>query len=317
MMLKYLKIIYKRLRSFWMEQGSIGQWSKKEIILPEGESLASIFEYLSSFNFEDGSNPEEMKNYLNHDFKRFLFTLNLLPKLSDADPEPRAEKSKLLEIGANPYFTSMLIKKFTRYELYMTNFFGLKDNQEMLQYKVGKDKARIDFPFYHSNIETDELPFEENYFDVVCFCEVIEHLVNDPINALLKVKKHLKKNGCLVLSTPNVARLENVSKMLAGANIYDPYSGYGAYGRHNREYNKHELFLLLTHLGFEIEEIFSADVHADARHAFPALSEVEGLIEFRNQDLGQYIFIRARNVRDANLKKPTWLYRSYPADELC
>jgi SAM-dependent methyltransferase len=303
------------LRSWWRERSAFNKWSKREVILPEGESLTSIFEYLASFNFDDGSSAEEMKNYLNHDFKRFLFTLNILP--GGTETVAREERRKLLEIGANPYFTSMLIKKFTRYDLYMTNFFGLKDNKKMIQNKVNKDRVKIDFEFYHSNIETDELPFEESWFDVVCFCEVIEHLVNDPIQALMRVKKHLKKDGHLVLSTPNVARLENVSKMLAGANIYDPYSGYGAYGRHNREYNKHELSLLMDHMGFEIEEMFSADVHPDGRHSFPALTKVEELIKFRNQDLGQYIFVRARNTREANKKKPTWLYRSYPADELC
>lgn len=312
MMLEYLKTIYRSLRSCWRERNAIYQWSKRDIILPAGESLESIFEYLSSFNFEDGSSPEEMKNYLSHDFKRFLLTLNILPHPGGMG----GERGRLLEIGANPYFTSMLIKKFTHYELYMTNFFGHQDKRKMLQYKVNKDGARMDFEFYHANIETDDLPFEEGYFDAVCFCEVIEHLVNDPTQAVLRVKRHLKKDGHLILSTPNVARLENVSKMLAGMNIYDPYSGYGAYGRHNREYNKHELFLLLTHMGFEIEEMFSADVHPDARQSF-SLSKVEDLVKFRSQDLGQYIFVRARNVREANPKKPNWLYRSYPADELC
>lgn len=309
--IKIMKKIYRRLRSFGLGSGAVDQWSKRDIVLPEGESLESLFEYLASFNFEDGSSAEEMKNYLSHDFKRFMFTLNILPKTGDAG------KSKLLEIGANPYFTSMLIRRFTPYELYMTNYFGLKDKQKMTQYKVNPKREKIEFEFYHSNIETDPLPFEESLFDVVCFCEVIEHLVNDPMQALSRIKKHLKKNGYLVLTTPNVARLENVSKMLAGANIYDPYSGYGAYGRHNREYNKHELSLLLTHMGFEIEEMFTADVHPDGRRSFPALSKVAGLIQFRDRDLGQYIFIRARNVHDANPKKPGWLYRSYPADELC
>jgi hypothetical protein len=58
-----------------------------------------------------------------------------------------------------------------------------------------------------------------------------------------------------------VSRLENVAKMIAGANIYDPYSGCRPYGRHNREYNKHELYLLLNYLGFTIDAMFTADVH--------------------------------------------------------
>ncbi|CAH2771099.1 MAG: hypothetical protein CBARDCOR_1238, partial [uncultured Caballeronia sp.] len=70
----------------------------------------------------------------------------------------------------------------------------------------------------------------------------------------------LKDDGTLVLTTPNVNRLENVARMIVGANIYDPYSDYGPYGRHNREY-KHELYTMLTYLGFPVEEIFTADVN--------------------------------------------------------
>lgn len=127
----------------------------------------------------------------------------------------------------------------------------------------------------------------------------------------------MKPNGYLILTTPNVARLENVAKLLAGANIYDPYSGHGIYGRHNREYNKHELHLLLIHLGFDVEIIFSSDVHANNSGAFFDVGKFGHLLEFRKNDLGQYIFIRAKNVRDANKKKPSWLYRSYKPEDLC
>jgi hypothetical protein len=33
-------------------------------------------------------------------------------------------------------------------------------------------------------------------------------------------------------------------------------------------------------------------------------------------DLGQYIFVRAVNTGKAGERKPAFLYRSYPADEL-
>ena len=103
---------------------------------------------------------------------------------------------------------------------------------------------------------------------IYLFALPLEHLTNDPMQALLRIKKSLKEDGFLILTTPNVNRLENIARMIAGANIYDPYSGYGAYGRHNREYNKHELCLLLTHLGFEIETVFSSDVSQNDSNNF-------------------------------------------------
>ena len=79
------------------------------------------------------------------------------------------------------------------------------------------------------------------HFDHILFCEVLEHLTNHPLRAVLQLKKVLKPDGMLVLTTPNAARLENVVAFIEGRNIYDPYSAYGPYGRHNREYTRHEL----------------------------------------------------------------------------
>ena len=114
---------------------------------------------------------------------------------------------------------------------------------------------------FKNDTDYDDYCFEEQLFEeeLIFQLNTIEHLEN-PWHFLREVSRVLKDGGKLILTTPNVNRLENVSKMLAGANIYDPFSGYGPYGRHNREYNKHELFLLLSHVGFEIEIMFSSDV---------------------------------------------------------
>lgn len=144
-------------------------------------------------------------------------------------------------------------------------------------------------------------------------------MIESPIRALLNINAMLKRDGILILSTPNVNRLENVARMIAGANIYDPYSGYGKYGRHNREYNKHELAQILTLCGFEIEIMFSANVHQEYAVNYynnvEKIAELLAAIPYRELDLGQYIFIRARKVRDVDsVIAPEWLYRSLATD---
>ncbi len=277
----------------------------------EGETELSLFNYLKAFRL-DGSTGNELDNYLKEDFKRFVYTLNLIPK-NNNQPE------SLLEIGANPYFMSILLRKFTDYRISYTNYFGVNSGKST-QIQENKDTKEIfEFEFTNHNIDTDDIPFEEK-FDVILFCEVLKHLTNDPMLAILRIKKSLKENGTLTLTTPNVNRLENISKMIAGSNIYDPYSGYGIYGRHNREYNKHELFLLLSHLGFEIEEMFSSDVHENHSDSFFPVKKFAKIIRnFKNRkfDLGQYIFLRARNAAPAKSCKPRWLYRSYAEHEMC
>lgn len=277
--------------------------------LPQGETESSLYDYLAAFSLE-GASTTEMQAYLREDFRRFLYTIALLPDAASSGP--------LLEIGANPYFTSLLLRRFTRHRLHFTNFFGVhaKSGSQTLRHAITGEV--VTFEYRNSNIEVEDIPFGEP-FQVILFCEVIEHLQNDPMQALLRIKRALAPGGTLVLSTPNVSRLENVARMICGANLYDPYSGYGPYGRHNREYNKHELHLLLAHCGFEIETMFSSDVHENHSESYYRVTELAGVLnklQDRRLDLGQYIFLRARNVRQAKPGRPAWLYRSYPSSEL-
>lgn len=256
--------------------------------------------------------PKEMQNYASSDFKRFLYTLELVLGYSTGS---------CLEIGSNPYFTTMLLKRYTDLELTLTNYFGdtftgpLKQIVCYTEIKTG-EKKKTDFNFDHFNVETDSFPYEDNRFDIVLFCEVIEHMTNDPMRVLLEIQRILKNDGVLILTTPNVARLENVAKMFLGMNIYDPYSAYGPYGRHNREYNRHEINQLCTHVGFKEETSFTADVNGHYRHYLSGNEDIcLRLQDQKNRvyDLGQYLFFRFINKKKRKIEKhkPDFLYRSY------
>jgi hypothetical protein len=52
------------------------------------------------------------------------------------------------------------------------------------------------------------------------FCEIIDHLLMDPL-ALMEIRRVMRPSGRLVLTTPNVNRLDNVLRMVQGVNIYD------------------------------------------------------------------------------------------------
>jgi len=278
--------------------------------LPLGISEEQLFDFVTSIRVENGE-ENEMRAYGTHDFKRFVHTWGLASDYS----------GKCLELGGNPYFTTMLLKKFTSLEVSLANYFGL-DNGEYEQsvnyceLDTGEKKTER-FVYKHFNVESDDFPYEDQNFDLVIFAEIIEHLLNDPCKVLREIKRVLRPGGTLILTTPNVARLENVARMIAGENIYDPYSGYGPYGRHNREYNVHELVQLLQHEGFEADAHFTADVHNNNASAYCDLDAITPLLKFRGNGLGQYIFIRAKVLQqEIQTIKPAWLYRSYPEEEL-
>ena len=276
------------------------------LALPPGETEASVRHYLASYWMEDGSGKDELPIYLEEAFSRFLYTLELVPD----------DTGRLLEIGASPYLMTRLLRKFGRYKLSMVNYFGEGYEQATREAMVS-DNDRMVMEFTSANIERDTLPFEDESFDIVLLCEVLEHFTNDPLRALRQLHRVLKTGGHLVLTTPNVARLVNVARLINGRNPYDPYSGFGPYGRHNREYTRQEVIQLLEYLGFQIEQIFTSDVHANDAHLYGDPAGFVHLVEHRRDDLGQYIFVAATKTKATPApKRPRWLYRSYPAEEL-
>jgi SAM-dependent methyltransferase len=246
-----------------------------------------------------------MALYLDEAFRRLLYTYGLACGLT----------GKALELGANPYFMTVLLKRFTSLDLVLSNYFGPQPGvsvgaQEVL-YQDWKthQPARADFSYHHFNIEQESFPFADAEFDVVFFCEILEHLLYDPLAVLREIKRVLKPGGTLILTTPNVSRLENRARLLAGCNIYDPYSGHGVYARHNREYTVAEIESLLGHAGFTVDDLFTADVHENRAADYVSLAWLAQRVSRDAGDLGQYIFCRARNVGETSGGRPDWLYR--------
>jgi SAM-dependent methyltransferase len=288
-----------------------------EVKPPDGVPEPVLREFLESVRVTEGS-PDELKTYCREDFWRFVRTYNLVGGL----------QGTCLELGANPYFTTMLLREFTDMELVLANYFGSPGRPKRL--RLPARRAKINQTVIHRdfasgrrtqtvltshlfNMEAERFPLDDDSFDVVLFCEIIEHLVTDPLAAIREIKRVLQPGGALILTTPNVNRLENVVKMVAGVIVFDPYSAYGLYGRHSREYNKHELHLLLTYAGFEIDCLESADVHDNSAAEHMAWEQLVPLLRRRERDLGQYL-LRAFNRLPGGTKRPDFLYRSYPAE---
>jgi glycosyltransferase involved in cell wall biosynthesis/SAM-dependent methyltransferase len=273
--------------------------------LPPGWSEEDLRRMISSVQVEDAS-LEELRPYVEADFKRFVYTLSLVPEQTG---------QRILELGANPYFTTTLLRKFRSADLHLANFFDKPGREGKQKVTIHSTGEVIEYAFQQFNIEAEKFPYDDNSFDVVLFCEIIEHLLTDPVHALTEIRRVLKPGGDLVLTTPNVARLENARKIIAGENVYDPYSGHGPYGRHNREYTQEDLFSLLTANGFTVRTIFTADVHPEPAGSSVSLRALAPLLRNRQTDLGQYIFCQCSvnsESKQLTSDRPSWLYRNRP-----
>lgn len=280
------------------------------ITIPDGAERGVLLERLSQMSI-DGSGSNELRAYLEADLDRFLYTLGLVPT---------SAKGKALEVGANPYFMSILAKeKRPDLEFEYINYFegSPQEIRQVVRWPAGNSTTHeYTFESRNVNLECDHLHVPDESYVVILFCEVLEHFTMDPLHCLLELNRLLSPDGYLVLTTPNVARFENVTALLDGRNLYDPYSGYGPHGRHNREYTRHELHMLMRHAGFVCDLDFTSDVHPNVPSGVDAdrVLETLGEIPHRDNDLGQYLFTRWRKTNgSASTALPSWLYRSYPA----
>ena len=260
----------------------------------------------------DGSEPGELAGYARQDLERFLRTIELVPEQTAA----------CLEIGANPYFTTTLLSWLRpQMDLSLTNYFGNEPESRHRQEVVVESPHGIDkkvFDYLEINVEHHRLPYQDAHFQAVLFCEVLEHMTADPVATLCEIRRVLHPAGHLILTTPNVARIENRARLLAGLNIYDPYSGHGVYGRHNREYTCAEIRALLDHCGFEEEVLYTADVHVNHAPLHVAdRRQLDDIFRRAGERGGQYIFSRWRvSGRTVTDGKPAWLYRSISTEQL-
>lgn len=275
--------------------------------LPEGASEQELRALLDSLELPGGIPNDELAAFRSH-FKRFVYTLSLVPD---------TQGLRVLELGADPFFTTTLVSRYRRPALLsLANYDpGAPYGGEVRRVVrvAGEERA---YTFRSFNAERDRFPYEDSSFDLVLFCEMVEHFPEDPVHTLTEIRRVLAPGGALVLTTPNAARLENVCRMLDGEGIVDGYSGYGVYGRHNREFTLPEITRLLSENGFEVEAAFTADVHEDwSSPNFRGLGRLKSALKGRG-DLGQYQFSRSRVSEESKRREPfrgEWLYRSLPA----
>jgi SAM-dependent methyltransferase len=260
----------------------------------DAEALRSLLSDTDIF-----AGADEADAYLTDALERFRVTMSLLPPLRDG--------ARVLELGANPYFLTRLLR-YRGLEVTCANWFGeqsgmaAEDSQVVTCPSTGLSE---EFRFDHFNVETSRFPYADGSFDLVLCCEILEHLPNDPIHLLAEVHRVLAKpGGQLLLTTPNATRADNLVRMIDGLNVYEELSGFGTYGRHNREYTVSELRTLLSECGYIDTDVFAHDVHL-----VPANWEGK-IAEACLQDRGDNLFALARATGEPRWRYPRWLYSS-------
>jgi len=140
------------------------------------------------------------------------------------------ESGKLLDIGLGCGFFEKIIKK----EKPKINLYGIDISKSAIK-KIKQNSIGV---FKIGSVL--EIPFKQNFFDVVIALEVLEHIPATEIFSVYKeIKRVLKKKGKLILSIP----------------VYENCSIKKNPSRHMRAYTPEIIITELTLAGFKINKI--------------------------------------------------------------
>lgn len=224
----------------------------------------------------------EHERYLADGWERMQAVLRLLAGLKAQGVR------RVLELGANPYVLTALMKRRFDFDLELANYFGERlAGEGPFTHVAELDGRPMEFPFRHFNIEQDPFPYADQSFDCVLFCEIVEHLLLSADRAMAEIARVLRPGGFVIISTPNAPRLTNLYFLARGWNIWDGYSDNGPYGRHNREYTLPEVAALAERHGCEV-------VQTEVRNVQPLARRFTYLQRLRPDVWYEHIFLVAR-----------------------
>ena len=223
--------------------------------MPISNNSAELDEAAEQLRGLDLPDDAAREYFLKH-LPRLARTLTLVPR-------PRTS-GRILELGCYMQITPFL-QQWLGYSNVRGAYYGALGQTDQRIARVRGEQ--LGFPVDLFDAERDRFPYDDGSFETVLACELIEHLLRDPMHLLMECHRILEDGGRLVVTTPNVASLTSVARVLHG---YDNPQISSAYHRprpgapeeipHVREYTAFELRSAVEAGGFEIENVFTESI---------------------------------------------------------
>lgn len=192
---------------------------------------------------------DEKEYFLFHQY-RFEYIFSLLQKYD--------KNMSLLDIGAH-YLHGLLGAHY----LGFNNIFGTDLD---IFNSVSIDRAKkINAVVKNCDLEKENIPFSDQSFNIVLLVETLEHFNFHPKKIFKEIARVLKPEGELIITTPNLLRLNNRLKCILGKSInHDIREDYTP-GTHYREYSAMELEYLLNTAGLKKRKLKYIDFNYSNR----------------------------------------------------
>jgi SAM-dependent methyltransferase len=177
----------------------------------------------------------------------------------------------------------------------------------------GKEVFRCELDLFDA--ERDVFPYADGSFDLVLCCELIEHLLHDPMHMLIEIRRVLGDGGRLVLTTPNIASYTAVARVLNRKEHPQLFSRYadpkGEFRDteipHVREYTPDEVAETAVAAGFEVEYLFTEKIAGYESDLY--FKELLEKMDYPTELRGEQTYLRARKREGARVVRyPGFLY---------
>ncbi|MBZ5590654.1 MAG: class I SAM-dependent methyltransferase [Acidobacteriia bacterium] len=238
--------------------------------------------------------------YLDVHLPRLVRTMTLVPKPAGA--------RRALELGAYMQMTPALHALCGYPEVRGADFGPLgRSVRKTVALAGGEFTCEIAF----FDAERDRFPYPDGHFSLVLCCEMLEHLMRDPMHMMFEIRRILDPGGALLLTTPNCAGLTCIANLLDGRHNPQVYSRYNRTTPgdppHVREYTAHEIAELMAAAGFRTEQLLTERIESRDEAAW-----VHELLERNHLDTslrGEQTYCIATMRPDLPVDRyPAWLY---------
>ncbi|MFN7993572.1 MAG: methyltransferase domain-containing protein [Bryobacteraceae bacterium] len=250
--------------------------------------------------FHELETDEAARDYLEVHMPRLMRTMSLAPRPAGAD--------RALELGSYLHMAAALHALHHYPEVRAANF-GLLGQSvpKSVVFPGGTFECSVDL----FDVEQDRFPYPDRYFSLVLCCEILEHLVRDPMHMMLEIHRILSPGGTLLLTTPNCAGLTCVANLLEGRvnpQVYSRYSRSQPDDRpHVREYTAYEVAALMESSGFEIRQLTTDRI--ESRDAAVWVYELLRRNHLDTAHRGEQVYCLAvARPESPKNRYPAWLY---------
>lgn len=169
---------------------------------------------------------------------RFLLVLKELEGFIDGFTGN--EKIKILDTACGDGVYESLLAKQRREKV---DFYGVDISSKQL----GKAK-RLFRSLRQVDLDSQPLPFEDNFFDYVICSEILEHLFY-PEKLLSEIKRVLKKKGIVLVTVPNLGSFQiRFGIFFSG---FSPMVNYSLNKPHIRFFSAKDMFNLFEEAGLD------------------------------------------------------------------